>query len=137
MPSNELFSFEILVNSRPRPEYDPVEEDFVYPSRGLPESKLDRISYVEAFPGSEYSVRVTYTGTDVLTGHEAFHAALYADGDLVKSKTFFEHFRLSREMKGKRLSGGVEQRYSSFLISFIDLNSQRSTLQITQRRQKA
>jgi hypothetical protein len=129
MPSNELFSFQILVNGQPLPEYAPEEDDYVYPSRNLNESILDRVSYAEASPDSEFSVRITYLGDVKLSNDHAYATDLYIDGNKVKRKTFRRANKKTRMIKGKRIAGDMKQAYGHLSANIdLDLNSLKSTL---------
>jgi hypothetical protein len=118
MPSNELFSFQILVNGQPLPEYAPEEDDYVYPSRNLNESAFDRVSYAEASPGSEFSLRVTYLGAKKLSKDLAFNADFYIDGNMVRGKMFYRPKNETKDIHGKRIAGGMEQVYELCLLIF-------------------
>jgi hypothetical protein len=89
MPSSPLFRFEILVNESPLVEYFPLEDDLEYPpcTVGVPKSALDRICYVQATPGSEFSVKVTYVGATRLSAENAYCVSLYLDGKRVTGRS--------------------------------------------------
>jgi hypothetical protein len=110
MPSNELFSFEIIAKGLQLPEYAPEDGDsIVYPSRKSIASNLDRISYIAAPSGFEYSIRVTYLGEEILTADQAYHVTLYIDGNRISSRRFYKPKHVAKEFTGKRIAGGSEQ----------------------------
>jgi archaellum component FlaF (FlaF/FlaG flagellin family) len=110
MPTNELFSFEVLVNGQPLKEYIPEEEDYVYPAvSNLSESDLDRVSYVEASPGSEFSIRVTYVGGAPLSTNLAYSFRVFVDGTQVEGRVLLQNIVTTMTFNAMRVSGGMEQ----------------------------
>jgi hypothetical protein len=108
MPSNKLFSFEISVNGEPLLEYTP-EEDYSFPSRNLNESVLDRVSYVEVSPGSEFSVVVTYQGARTLSSDHAFRIIVFVDGNKVRGKCFSSPMHSRATINGILVADKTEQ----------------------------
>jgi hypothetical protein len=102
MPANELFSFEILVNGQPLIEYSPETEDYF-------KSTLDRVSFVEASPGSEFSVRVTYLGARELTSDQAYSVNLYIDGSWARGKRFHKPEHSIATIRSRLVAGSMEQ----------------------------
>jgi hypothetical protein len=116
MPSNELFSLEILVNEQPLSEYIPEEDDYNYtPQRDLAESDFDRVCYVEASPGSIFKARIKYLGNTPLTHECGYSLRLFVDGSRVDGKGFHHHNHKSVIIDAKRIAGGMEQAFVSFL----------------------
>jgi hypothetical protein len=114
MPANEIFLLEILVNGQPLDEFNPQEDDYNYPScDNLPVSKLDRVCYVQATPGSEFTVRIKYVGDAPLSIQQAFSVSLFLDGKEVEGRLFWDD-NTGRvcTFKGKRLVGDLEQAYA-------------------------
>jgi hypothetical protein len=116
MPSNELFSLEILVNEQPLSEYIPDEDDYNYtPQRDLAESDFDRVCYVEASPGSIFKARIKYLGNTPLTHECGYSLRLYVDGGYVHGYTFHHHTHKSVIIDSKRIAGGLGQAFVSHL----------------------
>jgi hypothetical protein len=109
MPASDIFSFEVLVNGHPLPEYIPEADDYDYPlCQKQIESDLDRVSYVEASPGSEFIIRTTYLGADTLSTNNSYAIYLYVDGAFIDGK-LFSTANHSSMIETKRLQGGMEQ----------------------------
>jgi hypothetical protein len=113
MPASDLFCFEILVNGEPLEEYNPQQDDYNYPvCNNLPKSKLDRVCYVQEFPGSEFTARVTYKGTAELSDQIAYNVYLYVDGKEVSGRIFWEGKQGALFIiNAKQVSGNLEQTY--------------------------
>jgi hypothetical protein len=110
MPFNELFSFEILVGGQPLPEYAPDDQDNAYPAGNLAESNLDRISYVEASPGSEFTIKITYLGEQTLTDDLAFSVNLYIDSLWMRGKRFHKPEHRAEIIRTRLIADGMEQK---------------------------
>jgi hypothetical protein len=121
MPINDLFSFEILVNDQPLTEYIPEDDDYGYPSQlQLGKSEFDRVSYVEATPGSTFIVRISYLDSVLLDANTCGYIAhLFVDGEKICGKAFFkpEPLPATKVIKSRRLTGGMEQEYVSSLFN--------------------
>jgi hypothetical protein len=118
MPSNELFSLEILVEGQPLTEYTPEEDDFDYPSqRDLCDSDLDRVCYVEATPESTFTARVEYLGATKLSSELGYIAKLYVDGKYINGKMFSKPDQLTKTIESRHIAGGLEQSFVFFFIS--------------------
>jgi hypothetical protein len=115
MPSNDIFSFQLLINNTPVQEY-PASLSF--PTRGLPNSSLDRVVCIQAEPTSEFTLRITYLGeTTRLDPDNAWSVYLYIDGhevDLILTKqvdgrVFSDKRTWNATINGKSISDGLEQ----------------------------
>jgi hypothetical protein len=54
----------------------------------LPKSTLDRVCYVQAAPGSEFTIKVIYLGMDNLSNENAYCVSLYLDGNRATGRSF-------------------------------------------------
>jgi hypothetical protein len=81
--SNKLFSFQLLVGNDKYPlrEYAPTLGDCRFPSRGLRESHLDQVVYVQATPDTEFYARITFLdNSSALNLDNAWAVYLHVDG---------------------------------------------------------
>jgi hypothetical protein len=118
MPSNELFSLEMLVNDQPLTDYIPEEDDYDYPSQqDLGVSEFDRVCYVEASPGSTFTARVKYLGATPLFSKHGYAVRLYVDGSYVHGYGFHHHTHKSGIISAKRIAGGMEQAFVSYFFN--------------------
>jgi hypothetical protein len=117
MPANDLFSVELLVNGQPLQEYKPIAGDKLFRKAGetFPLSPLyDRLAYIEAAPGSEFSIRITYKGDTALSASHAFVIILVIDGVDSDLFIFYKPAELTERFYGRRSSGAqdMQQQYS-------------------------
>jgi hypothetical protein len=107
MPSSEHFSLEIIENSFLLSEYAPEEEeDSEHSSRGL-----DRVSFVQATPGSEFYVKITYHGTEKISSEHAYRLKLYIDGELARGKSFYQPQHTQVTIKEILVEGDRVQKF--------------------------
>jgi hypothetical protein len=113
MPTNEIFSFEILVNGQSLEEYNPQQDDYNYPAcSNQPVSELDRVCYIQATLGSEFTTKITYLGSTQLSNHHAYDVCLFVDGKEVGGRIFKEgNTGVFTTINAKRVSGNLEQPY--------------------------
>jgi hypothetical protein len=113
MPSSKLFRLEILVKGESIKEFDPLPDDIDYPlCSDVIKSDLDRVCYVQAVPGSEFTAKVTYVGGDELSRHHAYMVYLFADGKEVGGRIFYTgKAGSSAVINAKNVAGNMEQPY--------------------------
>jgi hypothetical protein len=113
MPTSKLFLLEILVNGQPLEEFIPQQDDYNYPAcSNLPVSELDRVCYIQASPGSEFTARITYLGSDRLSIHYAYNVYLFVDGQEIGGVLFCDgKAGLVELIEAKHVAGNLEQPY--------------------------
>jgi hypothetical protein len=109
MPRNDLFSIKVLVDGQPLMDFIPKADDSSYPSQGIVKSELDRVCYVEATPGSVFTIKITYLGIFPLPLEYGYDVQLYVDGLWMDGKVF-ENLTEEREVMihGNWVAEGVQ-----------------------------